>query len=204
MEHRFDINSILADIVGYRGVPFPGGVGLQNTQTGVRPAERFYLPEPAPQQGALKSAAPLRACDRLGRWYFMPVYFVTAAGRTIEFPYAVMNIKGGKKIVSTDLAGSGKGSVNELITHNGYTISLAGMILSPDNTYPEDAIAEVRDLVMLDEPLEIVSALTGILLAADDKVIVTSYDFPFTPGLENGQAVKLELRTDAPLELVIE
>lgn len=191
MKHKYDIQNILENVIGYRGLPFPSTSLLGNgTQL-------------LGSKQTLKSAAPLREKDHLGRWYFMPVY-LSMAGKRVEFPYAVMSIKGSKTIVETPLVGNKKGSVTELISHKGHTISLAGMVLSQDSSYPEDQLIELRELIMFNQPLEIVSALTGILLDPKERVIITSYDFPSMPGVENGQAVKLELKTDTPFELVIE
>lgn len=205
MRHRFDIQNILAGIVGYKGLPFPGiYTGRERTSRESYTGADFNgIDSVAPEQQYLKNGTPLYARDHLGRWYFMPVYFSTKE-KTVEFPYAVISVKGGKNIVETTLVGTNKGSVNELISHKGYTISLAGMILSDDLTYPEDKITELRELIALNESVELVCALTDLLLDPDDKVIIKDYDYPPTPGLENGQAVKLELKTDSPFELTID
>jgi hypothetical protein len=77
------------------------------------------------------------------------------------------------------------------------------MILSRDNSYPEDEIKRLNELCELNESVELISALTDILFHPEDKVVIESYEFPATPGLENGQAVRLKCSTDKPFELIL-
>lgn len=203
MRFKYDIRDILEGVTGYRGTEFPG-LMIPRQADDSASETRYALSTTAPeQQQYLRSGTPLYARDTMGRWYFMPVY-LSSRYKSIEFPYAIVSVKGRKTIVETTLAGSSRGAVNELISLAGYTISLSGLIVSGDGTYPEEQITQLRELVMLNEPLEIVCALTDLLLDPADRVIVLSYDYPSTPGLENGQAVKLEMKTDSPFELILE
>lgn len=114
-----------------------------------------------------------------------------------------LSITGKKTIVETPLVGQ-KGSVKELISIEDYKISLAAMIVSEDGTYPDEQITQVKELYNINEAVELVSAFTNLIFDPDDKVVITDISFPPTPGIEDAQAVKLELVTDKPFELTIE
>lgn len=203
MRHKFDIRNILEGIVGYRGLPFNGV--LLGRQPGVNDGSDYSYEvrtQAKPKQQYLKNGTPLYARDHLGRWYFMPVYFSTSMV-TVELPYAVVSVKQKKIIEKTPLVERG-GSVKELIATDDWEISIAGLILSSDGSYPEDEIAQIRELYARNESVEMVCALTDMLFDPQEKVVIESIDFPSTPGLENGQAVKIQCTTDKPFELIIE
>jgi len=203
MIHRFDIRNILRDVIGYKGLPFPG-VFMKQQPDGYDGSKYDYdlrvVAEPV--QEHLKNGTELFARDHLGRWYFMPVYFI-AGGQTVEFPTALVSAKTQKIIIKTPMVERG-GSVKELIATDDYEINLAGIIINHAGQYPEDEIAQIRALYDRNESVEMVSAITSLLLDPDDKVVIESIDFPPTPGLENGQVVKMKCITDKPFELIID
>lgn len=203
MRHRFDIRNILEDVIHYKGLPFPG-VFMTKQPGGYDGSQYNYELREAGEPSAehLKNGTELYAQDHLGRWYFMPVYFI-AGGKRIEFPIALVSAKTQKIIVKTPMVERG-GSVKELIAHDDYEITLAGIIINHDGNYPEDEIAEIRALYDLNESVEMVSAITSLLFSPNDKVVIESIDFPPTAGLENGQVVKMKCVTDKPFELIID
>ena len=203
MRHKFDIYNILEDVIRYKGLPFPG-VFMTQQPGGYDGSKYDYDLRNAaePVQEHLKNGTELYARDHLGRWYFMPVYFI-AGGNTIEFPIALVSAKTQKIIVKTPMVERG-GSVKELIAHDDYEITLAGVIINNNGQYPEDEIAQIRALYDLNESVEMVSAITSLLFDPDDKVVIESIDFPPTAGLENGQVVKMKCTTDKPFELIID
>lgn len=206
MKHKYNIVNLLTSIIGYRGLPFPGGFLPQRPVGNYRGEEFEGLnTTPAPRQEYVKGTR-LYAQDLLGRWYFMPVYIkhpdILEAGHTLELPNAVMSIACSKNIVRTQLVGR-KGSVKELIGLDDYKISIAAFIQSPDGSYPEQQITRMKELWQVNESVELVSAFTDLLLDEEDRVVLSSIEFPPTPGVEDGQAVRIECETDAALNLII-
>lgn len=211
MKHKYNIPfaSELMSLIGYRGLPFPGA-WLPSRPAGTYKGdsqEDYEIETQAPQRKEFVKGTRLYAQDKLGRWYFMPVTIkhpdITANEGSLELQYAVMSITGKKTIVETPLVGQ-KGSVKELISIEDYKISLAAMIVSEDGTYPDEQITQVKELYNINEAVELVSAFTNLIFDPDDKVVITDISFPPTPGIEDAQAVKLELVTDKPFELTIE
>jgi len=202
MAPKFDIGKILLSYIGYKGLPYPGAFfGMLMSKGGKQP-EYEGLPQGQPQQEFTNKGSRLYKKDHLGRWYFMPVTFITDE-KEYEMPEAVLSITGKKTIIETPMVGR-KGSVKELINIDDYKVSIASYVQSTDGTYPEDAITEIRELFNVNQSVELVSALTDLIFDDGDKVVITDISFPSTPGVEDGQIVKIECVTDKPFELIIE
>lgn len=198
MKHRFDISNILQGLISYKGIPFPG-IFLTKPKLGGYTGDNFDVPNTAPdQKHSYVHGAPLYGIDKRWRWYFMPIKI-----NNVSIPNAVIKISCSKNIVETPLQGR-KGSVIELISQDNDKVSIAGVILSDDGTYPIDQIAQLKELFALNESVKLISAITQLVFDPDDKVVIRKYDFPPTPGLEDGQAFTLECVTDRPFELIIE
>lgn len=188
MRHKYNIVELLQGHIGYRGLPFPGAftdmLGTPGFSQFTNRGKRLYKK------------------DYLGRWYFMPVTFIVE-GKELEFPTAVMSISGKKTIVETPMVGR-KGTVKELISVDDYRVSITGFIENTEGTYPEDEIVEMQELFNYNASVELVSAFTDLIFDDGDRVVITSISYPPTPGLEDGQVVKIECVTDKPFELIID
>ena len=202
MTPKFDIRKILLSYIGYKGLPYPGAFfGMLKSKVGKQPEYETDTPALEFQEFTNKGTR-LYKKDHLGRWYFMPVTFISN-GKEYEIPEAVLNITGKKTIIETPMVGR-KGSVKELINIDDYKVSIAGYIQSTDGTYPEDAITEIRELFNINQSVELISALTDLIFDDGDKVVIKDIAFPSTPGVEDGQIIKIECVTDKPFELIIE
>ncbi len=202
MRNTYNIPDLLASIVGYRGRPFPGAL-FPNRPGGDYTGGEFEVRgEAPPRQERTKRGSTLYAKDWRGRWYFMPVTFEHNGVKT-EIPHALISVTGQKNIVETQLVGR-KGSVKELINLEDYKITIAGFIQSTDGTWPEDEIERMRDLYNVNESVNLLCALTDLILDEDDRVVITGIDFPSTPGIEDGQVIRIECTTDKPFELIVE
>lgn len=203
MKHKYNIPNLLASIVGYRGVPFPGLLLRKEKQQ--QGPEYEIGTEPEPMQEFVK-AYRLWDTDAKGRWYFMPVSLkhpqIPTDGNICYLPHGVVSISCKKTIVETPLVGR-KGSVKELISTDDYKISVAAFIQSANGLYPEQEITLLRDVFNIAEPLELICALTGLVLDEGDKVVLTDISFPPLPGVEDAVAVKLEMITDKAFELTM-
>jgi hypothetical protein len=201
MTPKFDIGKALLSYIGYKGLPYPGAFMFMLPKRRKQP-EYEGAPQAQPQREFTDKGTRLYKKDHLGRWYFMPVTFI-ADGKEYEIPEAVLSITGKKTIIETPMVGR-KGSVKELINIDDYKVSIAGYISSQDGSYPEDAITEIRELFNVNRSVELVSALTDLIFDDGDKVVITDISFPSTPGVEDGQIVKIECITDKPFELIID
>lgn len=195
---KYDIPGILSEIIGYRGLPFPAAIA--NTEGGYD-AEEYDPSASMFERQQMINGTELYKQDFRGIWYFMPVY-ISHKGKRVELQNAVISITGEKIIVKTPLVGR-KGSVKELISIDDYKINITAFIHSDDGTYPAEAISEVKELYNINEAVEIISVLTDLILDTDDKVVITNIDYPATPGIEDGQAVRIECETDKEFELTL-
>ena len=203
LKRSYNIPDLLSSIVGFRGRPFPGAI-FPNRIGGRYSGGSFEAETEAPvRQERTMRGSTLYKQDYRGRWYFMPVVFEHPEVGEVEIPHAVISITGKKNIVETQLVGR-KGSVKELINLEDYQITIAGFIQSTDGTYPENEIVQIRGLYDVNESVELICALTDLILDEDDKVVITDIDFPSTPGIEDGQVIRIECVTDKPFELIIE
>ena len=136
--------------------------------------------------------------DQFGREIFMPV---KVNGYMLHVP--IIGYSVGKRIVETDMP-ERDGTVNEMISRNDYIITVKGIIVRPDNTYPEREVQELDNLFRLNEALEMRSALTDIILRGDDRVILKSYQFPEMAGVEHAKAYSMEFKSDRIFTLEID
>lgn len=214
MEQRFRYNipELLASIAGYKGIPFPGGF------LSPRPSGEYAVSDPeitstAPATEELIKGTRLRRMGENGLWYFMPVFFRhpsirgranargTVTDNTLELLNALISITGKKTIVETPLVGR-KGSVKELISVDDYEVSIAAFIHTPGR-YPEPEITRMRNLFNINESVELISVLTDLVFDEGDRVVITDIEYPSTPGVEDGQAIRIECMTDKEFELII-
>lgn len=203
MNHKYNIPGLLLSLIGYKGLPYPGGFFPK------RPGGEFVGGEYSPDTTAtsrqeLINGTRLYKQDAIGQWYFMPVFIKHPGlpGGKIELPHAVVSIKGSKSIVETPMV-SRAGSVKELISIDDYKVSLAAFVCSEDGSYPHAEITQMRELFSINESVTLVSVVSDLILDAGRKVVITSVDFPASPGIEDGQVITLECVTDQEFELTI-
>lgn len=205
MRHRFDPGDFMCDLVRMRGLIYPG-LAFRRLEQGVKretPYDGYVAAAPTIRTETL-GATPIRRQDINGRWYFMPVTLRHGEPLTeLELPNAAISMTGKKRIVETALTGR-RGTVNELISVDSYEINLSAVLVGLDGNYPEADVKRLRDLYELNEAVELESALSDLILEADDKIVIETIEFPITPGTENIQVVRMTARTDASVELIIE
>lgn len=205
MKHKYDMEQLLRSIADPKG--------SKRDAPELPPAPRSYTgdeieiaSEAYPRQ-ELVSGTRLYKQDAMGRWYFMPVFIrhdsLPGSDHLLELENAVLRIDGAKQIVRTSLPGR-RGTVKELVSIEDYKITITALVRSSDGSYPAAQIARLKALFDLNESVELISVITDLVLAAGDRVVLTSIKYPSTPGLEDGQAVTIECETDSPFELILE
>lgn len=200
---KFSVKDVLLDIIGYKGLPYPG-VWLPTVS---RPGSGRFTGKDfdndsdyADEKTTSDKGSVLRKKDAQGRYYFMPVVF-EHKGKDYEIPNAVISFTGKKNVVETAMVGR-KGSVKELISIDDYEISIQGIASSDD--FPEAAIAELNELYTINEAITLKCALTDIFMEEDDRVVIRSIDISDMKGSETFQVFKIDLVTDRSFELRIE
>lgn len=168
--------------------------------------ESFYVPDSV-ESRTTKKGQPLYENDMYGREMFMPVKmsipFMTG---TIDLiiPFAVVSISRRKTVVETAMP-ERSGTVKELINAEDYSINIKGIIIRPDNEWPEDEIIKLKSLQDYNQNLVLRSALTDIFLSGEHqhKVVLKSFSMPATPGVQNAKAFDLDCVSDSIFELTI-
>ena len=189
---EFSIKDILLDIVGYKGLPFPGVwfEGGSMSPKGGRMSKSEQL----------KIGTTLRKKGANGQYYFMPVILKDKKNEEYEIPNAVISLTGKKTIVETPMVGR-KGAVKELINIDDYEISIQG--IAEANDFPEEALTKLNKLYSLNESVTLMCALTDVVLGKAPEVVIKSIDFSDMKGVECFQVFKMNLTTDYSFELII-
>lgn len=190
---EFSVKDILLDLVGYKGLPYPGvwfeGGAMSAQEGGVGKKERLKIGTLLWKKGAN------------GQYYFMPVILRDKNKKAYEIPNAIISFTGKKTIVETPMVGR-KGAVKELINVDDYEITIQG--IASANDYPEEAMKELSELYSLNESLTLECAMTDTFLGQNPQVVIKSMDFADMKGVECFQAFKITLTTDYSFELIIQ
>lgn len=154
-----------------------------------------------------KTGSPYYGTDNLGREFFLPVWI-----DNYLIPFAVVSIDCTKTIVNTPLPERG-GTVKELVSIDDYKISIKGICVSDDNTYPESDIITLFQKFQKNNVLEIKSVLTDIFLKGitsvydnriiKNPVIIRDLKFPAVAGIENVKPFELQCESDMIFDLIV-
>jgi Domain of unknown function (DUF6046) len=161
------------------------------------------------EQGA--QGTPLYATDALGREYFMPVVFLIPQSESgtvtakYSLPYPVVSVTARKTVISTPLT-ERRGTVKELINSLDYEITIRGFIIGAGNEFPEQEVAQLRNLYEQNTALSVQCVLTDLFLLrpdrkGSDQVVITELRFPAVSGVKNVRPYELRLVSDEPFNL---
>lgn len=200
MKHRFSIENMLLSAIGYKGTFYPGI--FANIKWPITRGSRFTVDGMVNFSTATTSdGAPIKIGDKksklMGAYVFMPVII-----DGFELPNAVISVAGKKTIMETPMVGQ-QGSVKELIGMDDYEITISGVIISDDDSYPEKEITEFINIWKKNDAVKLVSALTSLIIGSED-IVIKSVDFPPVGVFENAQIVNITAVSDYPLTLTIE
>lgn len=142
--------------------------------------------------------------DNYGREYFMPV---SLNGVALWFPViTVLDLS--REVVETDMV-ERSGSVKEIISIDDIVINIKGLIISPNNNWPEDEFTQLTKLFALNRSIEINSVITNIVFNSlfggnkNDKNMVLIKKVPITPkvGVKHVIPYEMNLISDTIFEL---
>lgn len=179
---------------------------------GYEPPAKFEIPQASSKTTTSKLGQPLFMDDVFGREFFMPLQFtgtVKAGSLVVPFnylvPFAVVGISCKKTIVSTPLV-ERQGSVKELINVEDYIFNIKGIIVRPDDEWPEDEISDLERIFKINQSLVLRSALTDIFLKGDyeHRVVIHNVKLPPTPGIQHSASFEMDCESDAIFTLELE
>ena len=187
---------IYEQVFGYQALPFPGG-DLSG-----------YIPKP--QETLSKLGAVLERKEPNGTTAFCPVGFSVMNNgnivKTIDLINSTINVTMSKNIQKTPLVGR-QGSVKELIQINDYRFTIQGVVVIENTNgkgtedLPEDALADLHDIFVKNEPLRLENAFAEIFIGDDNNVIIESINFPNMKGITGAQAYTITVSSDSVLTL---
>ena len=118
---------------------------------------------------------------------------------SLYIPDVINTVKRAKTIVMTPVQGR-KGTVKEYIAAQDYTITLQGLLVGQDGSFPEAKLRELIRICEAREPVAITSdyiRLFGVFAA-----VISEENFTRLAGFENLQPFELTLVEDTPIDLV--
>lgn len=117
----------------------------------------------------------------------------------------LISVAGGNVLVKRTVAKKEtRGTIKERWAQDDYRITITGLLTSFDSElrYPE---ADVKEVILkfceAREPIDVLCPLFETL--GINRLVIESYDLPFTKGIEN-QAYRIEALSDDDWELLVE
>jgi hypothetical protein len=191
--NNFDINDLYRLMFGYVALPYPAlGTRLANNIPFIRKGEDVNNQRISVDDGLLLGTYEL---SKIGTPIRMP--FRLAGIMLPNEP--IVEISGGKSIVSTELAG-GAGAIKENMGLNDWQISIKGIVVSDEpDTYPEKEMREILEIINKQTSLKCENDLMRIFKI--NQLVIKDYRFPATEGAIEWQAYTLECLSDTDREL---
>lgn len=201
--NEFDLVDIFKSVWGYTSAPFL--FSLQNKvekKIFGRDSEssEFSFSEPSERREYNIKGSPFYGQNNNGNEVFLPIWLIKADGTKFMLQNTVSSIVSKKTIVETPLVAR-QGSVKEEISIDDWEINVKGVIVSPDMDYPDQQVADLRNIYSLGESFEMENARTSLLFGENEKVVIRSLKLPEVKGFKNIQAFELDFVSDIPFSL---
>ncbi len=119
-----------------------------------------------------------------------------------QLPYEpIISVNGKNVIVKKQVAkGRVRGSIKERWSQDDYQISISGIFMNPSGAgYPEDYVMKLKKLCEAAK-VQVMSPLFEVF--SIDRIVIESYDFPFTSGPAN-QAYTINAVSDDIYKLLL-
>jgi len=172
----------------YIGYPLPAG-GIST-----------LLPNLTSPIKTIKSGANIIRSIVNNRGYAVRVFMPLEIGG-LYMPNCVLSASNVKKIHKEEITNR-NGTVKELISQGDWQFDVQGIEVG-DGEWPEQFVADLRDLYERNEAVEIKGALTDILLQDERNVVIESLELPEMRGKQYSVAYRLKLISDINLELEV-
>ncbi len=117
----------------------------------------------------------------------------------VELPNEpLIEISGSKSIVRTAIDGM-DGTFKELYALNDYVITIRGIAISDDDSYPEAFIRDLKNLFEKKKEIRIVNDLTGYFRI--NNIVIESMSLPSVEGAQSFQPYQLNCYSDKKIDL---
>lgn len=204
--NEHDLAEIFKEVWGYTAFPFL--FSLQNKVEGAifkksKTSEEYQFEPASERREFSRHTVPYYANNNNGNEMFLPIWLIRPDGQQLLLQNAVSSFINKKTIVETPLVNR-RGSVKEEISISDWDINVKGLIVSPDDGYPEDDVFALKELYDLSLALGIQNVRSSLLMEGDEKVVIRSLKFPEIKGMKNVQAFEMDLVSDYSFSLIIE
>lgn len=159
------------------------------------------LDKPKPLSNSLYGTPYYGSNPLTGQYHFLPVFLDIEGDSDYELPFPVVRIQSQKIIVETPMT-ERKGSVVELVSQESWKVNIKGFIVSSNGQYPEEAIQRMVNVYERNVPVRMRCALTDLCLAADDRVVIKSLNFPEVRGVEHVKPYEMDLVSVSIFDLI--
>ena len=137
----------------------------------------------------------------LGTPVFADLELYIEDGDRLYLQDILITINQSKNIVTTQI-NDRKGTVKEYISEGDYNVQIQGLIVSDDYSYPRADVETLRELLTADVALKVISPFLEIW--GIYELVVTDFNIPQQPGMQNTQAFSITALSDEPIELIID
>lgn len=175
---------------------------------GYNPPAKVVI-EDAPDRIASSTATgqPYYDQDIFGREFFLPLRLDDQL-----IPFAVLGMTWKKTIISTPMPERG-GSVKELISIDDYLFNIKGILINPDNDFPEAGIIDIKRIWVKNASVTLRSVISDLILSGRSdlnkedpyghRVVIKEIKWPGVSGVEHAKPFEMELESDLIFDLEI-
>lgn len=123
-------------------------------------------------------------------------------GQRFTFPIDPIITVGFKNVITRRNVSKGekRGSVKERWSEDDVDITISGIFISSDDTYPKE-VNQLREFFMKKKSVGVICSFLNDLDI--HQIAIESYDLPFTKGIRN-QAFEIKAYSDEPNQLLTE
>jgi len=201
--NEFDLGDIFKSVWGY-SVP-PLLFGIQNIVEkslfgSPSNASDYSFERPSERREYNILTEPFYGLNNNGNEVFLPIWLEDSKGVKFMLQNTVSSIVSKKTIVETPLV-SRQGTVKEEISIDDWEINVKGVIVSPDQDYPDQQVFDLRKIYESGQAYKIINARTSLLLDGNERVVFRNLKFPEIKGRKNVQAFECDLVSDIAFSL---
>jgi hypothetical protein len=191
---KYDMNELYRRAFGHVRPPYPN---LIQDLSGISPV------------GSMKAfLSTFQKESMLGTEYTFPVK-LARRGELWQLPgEATIAIRGGKKLIETPVTRSQEGrkksiaTVIEEVSMQAYEVRIRGILFTDDESYPEDQVRKIREIVEQLNSVEISCNLTSLFNIT--RIAISDWRLFDVPGAQGQvQAYELTAKDDKEVDLLI-
>ncbi|MDD3079090.1 MAG: DUF6046 domain-containing protein [Paludibacter sp.] len=191
--NEFDLGKIFKSVWGYTAAPF--------LFTKKKSRSDYSFGDDIVRRENNIKGSPFYSTNNNGNEVFLPIWLIRTNGDKFLLQNTVSSFTSKKNIVETTLINQ-QGSVKEEISIDDWEVNVKGIIVSDDYDYPDQQVADLRQLYKLSESLEIENARSSLLFENNERVVIRDLKFTEIKGMKNMQAFEMNLVSDFEFKLI--